>query len=209
MSLGLILRQAIMQQHKLVLSFGETFGDIPTYSLHRIKNMMVKKQIGIGKELEQILIGCLLEANEKYKKDSGNDWSCLTSNNLTDAIEAMGNKVDEVINNVDNCPRETKIIMFAVKKKLIEKRDANIKLVSNWFFDNYDDLLYIKSGKIPWPIIKKLRAGLALWIGKAANPFREDIEKVILEVAKENGLKNRSADAAWKAMGGKLFTEKD
>jgi len=46
-----------------------------------------------------------------------------------------------------------------------------------------------------------------MWIATSVNPFRENIEDMILGVAKEQGINANSAEEAWELMGGTTFTE--
>ena len=61
----------------------------------------------------------------------------------------------------------------------------------------------------PWIIVQKLYMRLNLWVFKNTNIFGDEIEEVIFNVAQKQGVKTDgiSAEDAWKAMGGRLFTE--
>ncbi len=63
----------------------------------------------------------------------------------------------------------------------------------------------MNKGNIPWFVIKKLRASLALWVVGTANPFGQDIGDFILEVAEEAGIDADAPEDAWEEMGGKVF----
>lgn len=63
-------------------------------------------------------------------------------------------------------------------------------------------------GKIPWPIIKRLRSDLTIWATGKINPFGMEIETMILEVAKTENISTDNPESAWEAMGGKLFKKK-
>ena len=88
---------SVRQSQSLLQSLGETIGDIPIYSLHRIKKLINKSGINISDDMKLLLLQKLIEANQQYKEESGNDWSCLTSNNLTTAIENTEHAANEAI----------------------------------------------------------------------------------------------------------------
>ncbi|PJA87206.1 MAG: hypothetical protein CO141_00720 [Candidatus Moranbacteria bacterium CG_4_9_14_3_um_filter_42_9] len=205
--MGLVLRQA----QSLRASFGEAFGDIPVYSLHRIKNLLQKCPIGISKELNEMLIRNILRANQEYKTDSENDWNCLISNNLVDVFERMDEDVSDVIQGVMNCPQELQGAMEAIRTRFQKEWDQNFGMIKQWFLVHYDELLYVTDKKIPWPIIQRLRSGLGLWIAKQGNIFEMDINQAVIEVAKETGAGEsfQNFEEAWKAMGGAIFKRKN
>jgi hypothetical protein len=204
LSMQLVIKSELVQ--RLAHFFGDKSGDIPVYSLHRIKNMLRKNPINITGQLQKVLIEELLLQNKEYKQESGNDWSCLTSQNLVDAIEGIDKRIQCVIEQAQNCPDEMAKVVKAITEKLLETKDMDVAKIKNWFFENYDDLLYACDGKIPWPIIRRLRSDLSLWIIRNVNPFEKDIEEMILEVA---GEKFETAEDAWVAMGGTIFTKKE
>lgn len=192
---------------KLTLFIGELSGDIPIYSLHRIKNFIEKNPINISNELENMLIRNLISENNTYKTDTGNDWSCLTSNNLVDAIDDISREITNIISKgIESYPLEFSNSIQFIKNKLDNKKEEDVKKIQEWFFNNYEFLLYDISKKIPYPIIKKLRSNLALWVTKKINPFNEDINDFVIDVAKDySGINYSNSEDAWKSMGGKLF----
>lgn len=199
------------QEFKLTLSqsFGEKSGDIPLFSLHRFKNLLRKNPIGISKELTGILARELLKQNAKYKIDSGNDWSCITGLNFTDAVESVDVVISAHIEAAKNVPNESKLLLIPIFKKLRMERQISIKNIKTWFENNYDGLLYLRDKKIPWAVIQRLRKNLAVWTINSHNPFKEDIREMVTSVAEEQGIVTSSAEDAWVKMGGKIFTKKE
>jgi hypothetical protein len=187
--------------------FGETSGEIPMYSLHRIKRMMRRQPIAISPELLGLLLQNLISANADYKDASGNDWNCLTSENLVDAIEATNEMVEQGINGIKDIPKELAQMRDQLLAKLHRGRVANIKLIQKWFERNFDSLLYDMKSKIPWAVVCRLRRDLGYWIATKVNPFGKNIEEMVLEVAKEAGVVADDPEEAWEKMGGKIFTK--
>lgn len=208
--LGCSLRQAVTVEQRLVLreQIGETSGDIPLYSLHRIKRLLKMQPIRVSAELQTLLMRNLIAANQGYKEESGNDWSCLTSQNLVDAIDTTDHQIARNIDHIDDIPKE----LAAAKEKLFAKfheaRKESIRTIQQWFETNFDNLLYNMDGKIPWPVVLRLRRNLGVWIATATNPFGEYIEDMILGVANQNGVAAEDAEDAWEKMGGTVFGKK-
>jgi hypothetical protein len=184
----------------------ETSGDIPVYSLYRIRRMLREWPIGIDSDLEKMLIRELLQANAQYKKDSGNDWACLTSNNLVSALEGLRAKVVSIIDRDSVAiPREQRVAAKIIRQALLEACSQRLEIVKQWFSRYYDELLYDMSGKVPWAVVQSLRRGLSIWIVGQSNPFQVDIEEFVLDVGAKNGYSGDSPEDAWQAMGGKLL----
>jgi hypothetical protein len=207
MTLGLALGQHLAIRHHLVLreSIGETSGDIPLYSLHRIRALLEKQPISVSGELAILLMRALIAANREYKTESGNDWNCLTSQNLVDAIEATDREIAGTIDRINDIPRELAGIKEKIFAKLHEARKKKIRIMQEWFETHFQELLYDIDGKIPWAVVCRLRRNLGAWIANAANPFGEKIEDMILDVAREEGIAAGNAEDAWESMGGTVF----
>jgi len=207
---GLRLEPCVTLRQDLVLRewIGETSGEIPVYSLHRIRGLLKRQPIPIDAQISRLLMGNLIAANLDYKLESGNDWSCLTSNNLVDAIEATDQAITETINLIDDIPRELAGAKEKILGQLHAARQRTIRTIQTWFEVNFQELLYDMNGKIPWPIVLRLRRNLGIWIATAANPFKEDIEEMILGVAGETGIAAVDAEDAWQGMGGTVFGKK-
>ncbi len=200
------LAQRLKLENELRQSIGDHSGDIPIYSLHKIKNLLGKRPLDISRDLNKILVYNLVKANGEYKEDSGNDWNCLTSNNLVKAITNTEGKIKESIDLVtDAYPREQSRIAELMKGTLEKHGDKNMDTIKGWFEQNYDLLLYDTSGKIPYPIILQLRKDLSFWITSKINPFEKDIEDFIIDAASKDGKRYSNAEDAWIGMGGKLF----
>ncbi len=209
--LSLQIGQFITQKLKPTLkqSVGETSGDIPLYSLHRIKNRLARKNsILVSPEIKALLMRNLIEANKVYKEESGNDWSCLTSAHLVDAVELIDSAITATIEGLEDIPREYQNSKDVLLRVLHTSRMENIKIIQSWFEDNFDDFLYDMRGNIPWAIVRQLRRNLSRWIVGVSNPFTQDIEEMILEVSSAEGVSADDPEEAWKKMGGKIFKQK-
>lgn len=199
-----VVKQALKQ------SVGETSGDIPLYSLHRIKNKLAQEDsILLSPEIKSFLMRSLIEANKVYKEETGNDWSCLTSANLVEVIEFIDGSIAAAIEGLENIPKEHRDSKDVILKMLHAGRKQTIQIIQSWFKDNFDDLLYDMRGNIPWAIVQRLRCNLSRWIVGVSNPFTEDIEDMVLDVSREAGVTAEDAEEAWKKMGGKIFKKKE
>ncbi|MDD5146710.1 MAG: hypothetical protein PHN39_03150 [Candidatus Pacebacteria bacterium] len=208
MQMTMVMKLKQKPELKMVLPM-EQIGDIPLLSLHRIKNLLKKKPITVSKEIAAALIGSLLSANREYKEEVGKDWNCLTSNHLVFAIEEVENYLKKVIDTAISSLSGIEEQKKPVKEILESNKEANIKKIQEWFFDNYDSLLYDTKGHVPWLIVQRLRNCLSTWIATSINPFGRDIAEAILEVAKEQGIDAETAEDAWIKMGGRLFKQKE
>ncbi len=188
-------------------SIGETSGEIPVYSLHRIKGMLRRQSISVSPELRMLLLQNIVLANVEYKATTGNDWNCLTSTNLIDAIEATDANLRKSI-DATILPKEYAGIRAQLLVKLHQGRESNVTIIQQWFEDNFDSLLYDMRGNIPWAIVCRLRRNLGYWIATKTNPFGQDIEEMILEVGKENGVDTDDPEMAWEHLGGKIFKKR-
>jgi len=207
--LYLTLKQTHTLSQSLRQLVGETSGDIPVYSLHKIAGLMKRNKIEISAELEVMLKRAIITANREYKTASGNDWSCLTSNNLVDALESIETEVARINTGaIATMPKEQARQAQLIGAFLTKERARCMAVIKAWFEKNYDALLYDMSGKIPWAIVQRLRRNLGMWIVGSASPFTQDIEEMVLEVASEQSITVDDAEEAWKEMGGKLFDQK-
>ena len=210
MSLSCAIRQTIAFVQSLKMSIGETWGDIPVYSLHRIKNLLKKAGITLSADLQKQLVAKLFEANQKYRQDTGNKYNCLTSNNLVWAIEQIDAELTDLISAMYNeAAKQNDQAAQQLKVVLTQKKNETIMVIQNWFNTNYERLIYDMGGHIPWPILKKLQQGLMLWKIGQVNPFNQGIDEMILETAAGQGIQTKNAEDAWEAMGGKLFTKNE
>lgn len=210
LSLSCAVRQTLEFVQSLKISLGETWGDIPVYSLHRIKNLLKKIGINLSADLEKQLVAKIFEANRKYREETGNNYNCLTSNNLTWAIEQVEAELTQVITDMYNEAAQQNVqAAEQLKAVLNNKKDEAVRVIQNWFSTNYERLIYDMGGHIPWPILKGLQQSLMLWKIGHENPFNQNIEDMIVETAASQGINTDNAEDAWKAMGGKLFTSKE
>jgi len=201
--------QRMTQSPTLRQAVGDTGGDIPLYSLHRIRRLMAKQPPAVNEQLRTWLTQSLIAANLEYKEDTENDWSCLTSNNLVGAFETTNATISDAIDGIKDLPNEHSSLRGKLLEKLHTGREANVLIMKQWFSDNFDSLRYDMSSKIPYPIVLQLRRNLGKWIAGASNPFDQDIEEMILDVAKQEGLHTDNPEEAWKRMGGKLARRKE
>ena len=209
LSFGFRQEQRLTQSLSLSQSLGETSGDIPVYSLHKIVRLLERNPLDISAELRAMLDRALVTANRTYRRESGNAWNCLTSSNLVAAIESVNSEVGRLnALATSNLPAAYASRAAAISALLAKKRSECIALMKGWFEANYNDLLYDMSGKIPWAVVQKLRRSLGLWVVGATSPFVQDIGEMILEVAREKHVSADNPEDAWEALGGTLFTEK-
>lgn len=210
MSLSQSLELSQSLKLELTLFLGETIGDIPVYSLHRIKNLLTKMPMSVSGEMKIILQRQLTEAKKTYKEESGNDWNCLTSHNLIQAIDGADQEAVGIIEkSLVGQPRECIEQVAELKKHFLKLKDEQIAIIKKWFEENYDQLLYDMDGKIPWGVIQKLRRNLSVWIAGTGNLFYADIKDAIIDVARECGIETENVEDAWRKMGGKLFRNRE
>ena len=165
MRMSMQLRIGIDMKPALAQMFGETSGQIPAYSLHKIKNLMEKSPIGLHANLEAVLVQHLFLQNRIYREQSGNSWNCLTSNNLIDAIEGVSAELEEVVVlTMKNLPKEQVKNDEAILGMFRDGAAKQVRLIQNWFYSNYDELHYTMDGKIPWAVVQRLQKGLGVWI---------------------------------------------
>lgn len=189
-------------------SIGETVGDIPLYSLHRIRFALQREPPKLSAELMRVLSRLLVEANDRYREESGNRrWYCLTSHNLVEALTAFDDHITAMIAGVESAPDEQEDAEAAMIAGLRAKQVAAVDRVKHWFDARSDRLLYDMSGKVPWAVVLRLRRGLGAWIAGMADVFKSDIEDTILDVAREQGVHTDDPEDAWKRMGGTVFTK--
>ena len=202
------LRQSQTQEITLASWFGEKFGDIPLFSLHRIKSLLLRSPIAVKPRMQTLLVEKLFELNEIYKEESGNDWCCLTALNMTAAFERLDESILQGIDAaLGSQPKELMGAVAAMRPKLIASKDAGIEIIRKWFDANSEQLVYITDGKIPWAVVAKLRAGLSVWKIKQASVFDLNIDDAILQIAAERNINEGDPIKAWKKMGGRVFTK--
>jgi len=208
--LSLQLGVRVVLGNTLKQSVGETSGDIPLYSLHRIRKKLSKRDsIEVSAEIKTLLVRNLIKANKVYKEESGNDWSCLTSNNLVEAIEEVDCQLEASIDGLEDIPEEFQTSKEVLLRVLHAERKKTVKVIQSWFENNFDELLYDMRGNVPWAIVCRLRRNLGQWIVRVSNPFLEDIEEMILSVSEEAGVSTDDTEDAWRQMGGKIFKKKE
>jgi len=208
MALSLRLSHSLGHSQSLSQSFGETSGDIPVYSLHKIKRQLRSCPMEIAPQLQEMLVRRLVAANAVYREESGNNWNCLTSNNLIEAIAATEAEVLEINElAVTTLQPHSKNVQDKATALLTQYRNESLTVIKRWFEVNYEVLQYSMNGKIPWVVVQRLRRNLGLWIRGQLNVFVQDIEELVLEVAAESKVNTDDAEEAWLALGGKLLNE--
>jgi len=162
-----------------VLFVGDTCGDIPLYSLHRISKRLTAASVGVNQEMIKKVIQEIIEANLRFQERTEKKWNCLTSNDLDLAILTLDESLAETINVIfSDQPK-------VVTDKLNENRKDCLKRIRNFFYNNYDNLLYNTDGKIPWVVVRMLHRKLKVWTLGTCNPFEEDMIDFLQEIAVE------------------------
>ena len=181
MSMGLSQSQSLEMNQRLNVtqSFGECSGDIPLYSLHRIRALSRRQPIAVSVQLNQILKQQIVVANAAYKRESGNNWNCLTSLNLVAVIKGTDQDVKRITTGPGAIPEDFPNRAAALQM-FDEHRVKSIGIIQTWFDVNFENLLYSIDGKVPWFVIQRLQRNLHEWINGGKNPFREGIEDMIL-----------------------------
>ncbi|MFC1663355.1 hypothetical protein ACFL04_04315 [Patescibacteria group bacterium] len=210
LSFSTTLRQSLKQDLRLSVAWGETSGDIPLFSLHRIKNRLKKVPIPeMNGQINDLLVKLLLRANHEYREETGNRWNCLTAHNLDSALEKLSEALADAANKIVarlDAPADSDLAA-QVRAKLDEARQAEMTTIRRWFNRNFDFLRYDLAGKIPWTVIRKLQANLAIWAAGQSNPFSQGIEDMVLEVARNNDITTDDPGQAWIKMGGKILNK--
>jgi len=196
--------------HKQALQLPERVGEIPLFSLHKIKSATRKGITPLGKDTLSLFLRILISQNIKYKNELKRDWNCVTADHIVKTIDLLDNELKKAINGL--IPKEKSSLTGPDKEilvSLIASKNIIKRTLKEWFDKNFDFLLYDTSSSIPWAIVQELRTRLNIWVFKNTNLFGDEIEEVIFNVAQKQGVKTDgiSAEDAWKAMGGRLFTE--
>lgn len=208
MSLSCGMSQRIeLRQEQSFTPFGDEAGDIPVYSLHRIRRRLDYRLMGISHSVTLRLVRHLLKANEKFVEETGKNWKCLSTKNFIEAMEGLEEELVDYIDRYESVPVEYRKDALVLAAFLREKAQAEVDKIKSWFDKNYDDLRYNMEGKIPWPIVQRLRRDFSRWALGFANPFSMDIEEMIMEVAEEGQVPAEDAQEAWVRMGGAIFSK--
>ncbi len=205
LSPSLIQRVAILSLNAV---FGESSGDIPLYSLHRIRFLLRKRPISVSLHITKLFLDSVIHANVQYKKETKKNWNCLTGNYFVFAIKHLDQLLEDMINSSADAANASDL-QARVVATLHEQRAENIKVIKQWFSENHDELLYIMGKKIPWAVVQHLRASLNLWVLGRGNPFEEAVEDMVLDVARSQGINTDNAEEAWELMGGQLSKEQN
>lgn len=197
-------------RQKQALEFPERVGEIPLFSLHKIKTMSKNGIYPLPKDVVCAFFKIIIAKNARYKEEIKRDWNCITPNHVIEAITLFDTNFRKSIKTIipkkmDELTEPDKELM----RSLIARKNVITKVLKEWFEKNFDFLLYDTSSNIPWAIVQELRMRLNVWVFKNTNSFGDEIEGMIFNIAKKQGVSTDgiSAEDAWKAMGGKLFTE--
>ncbi len=112
---------------------GETSGDIPLYSLHRISNALRRHPPPLSPELLRMLSCRLIAANSEYREESGNNWNCLTPTNLIDALEELDGDIKNTIKKATTITRELSQAEERIKQALEARRKIAMQTAKEWF----------------------------------------------------------------------------
>jgi hypothetical protein len=203
----LVMRPTITQVIHISLPY-ETAGDLELLSLHRIRSRI--GAMGVDSGVRDYLVKELADQNQAYIKETGKNWRCVTPNGLDSAVkgleEYLKESVDRGIVTIDDTTQRKEL-----KEALYPIINTNITTVKTWFSDNYDNILYDTTGKIPYSVVLELRKKFSKWVITKSNPFSEPIESVIGEAARSKGINPDNYDSyedIWTALGGKLPKKK-
>lgn len=202
--------QTITHQLTIEQSIGETIGDLPLFSLHRISRRLTKHPINLSEDFRDMVARRILRANQEYRERTGNNWNCITPNDLVEAIDGLKIDLEGVaaigITQSGYQGPELK----QLRDQMAASTTALVAATRLWFDLRYDDILYDSKGKIPWFIVQRLRRNLRIWVkGVMPDPFGQGINDFVLEAAKARGIVTEEPEKAWVELGGELFTEEE
>jgi hypothetical protein len=162
-----------------------TVGDIELLSLHRIRTRI--KSLNVHDLTRKKLVGEILRENADYRKQFKNNWYCLTPTGLDNAIAQTLEFLDQTsISSLNHLSEGLmKTMLTKEMQKCLKTQELKMK---GWFADNYDELIYDTTTKIPFAVVQKLRGYFQAWAFKQTNPFSESILDFVETVAKEEGL---------------------
>ncbi len=158
----------------------ESSGDLELFSLHRIRNKI--KTLSIHPEVRRKLIEELIKENIRYRRNSGNNWMCITPQSLDNVVDNLRNYLQEKT-NLGLVTLENTEVRKALEAVMARQADNQVGVIRSWFSDNYNNLLYDMQGtsKIPFPIVRKMREQLSQWAIQNTNPFSQPIDALIEE----------------------------
>lgn len=180
--------------------FYEHSGQLELLSLHRIKHRIGSMEVSKGARMK--LIEELVRENRDYVSRTGNDWRCITPDGLDSAVYRLVGFFNEKV-NLGISTVEDGELKRALEKIFNQKVEQQTSVVRNWFSDNYDKIIYDMNSKIPYSIVRAMRARFSQWAIGQTNPFNEPIESLIDEVAVSSGLdpkKYKDSQSVWNAL---------
>ncbi len=191
MSMSLCCGQALMQVPELtqglILDYNVT-GDIDLFSLHRIKHRI--PTLDLHPLVRARLINEILKENAEYRKEQKNARYCLTASGVDNAVhqtvDALRTRLRGDLTRITD--EDFKDQFRSVCVSAIETQDSKMR---TWFADNYDNLLYDQSGKIPFPVVLAMRQRFRRWASERNFSFNEDILMFIEEVATSVGINTK------------------
>ena len=167
-------------------------GELELFSLHRIKNRI--NSMKIHPKVKEKLRGELIRENSEYRANSDNNWMCITPTSLDRAVDKT---IDYLVGQTSlglATVDDTKI-REALERVMSRQVEDQSNVIKKWFVDNYENILYNMNGKIPFPIVRKMREQLSQWAIQHTNPFMQPIEELIEETATSLGLNPGSYDS--------------
>src|SRR3989338_5784223 len=134
----------------------QTIGEIPLFSLHKIRRVWARKHPAIGDPLSRIFLDFVFSYNEKFKKKTGKDWNCVT-------LDGMRFSVSDTAEMLEKMIFENSKGLSISEKELLGMKNAQVGLISEWFEENYNMILYSTGSKLPWVFVLYLKGKLSQW----------------------------------------------
>jgi len=182
-----------MEQTQMIYQAVE---DLDLFSLHRIRARI--GTLNVHPTTRDSLVVNMLNENRKYREEEKCKKFCLTIGGADRSIDTTLGFLEKQANiglsTLDNSQRP---VYMEVVQRAIDTQKTKMR---TWFADNYDDILYDQSGKIPLPVILALRKSFRSWAISQTTPFQQPIEEFLDGVASEQGLNPKdftSAEEIW------------
>ncbi|MDP1728972.1 MAG: hypothetical protein Q8L27_02090 [archaeon] len=199
LSLSLSPGQSLKQTIRLILPVS-FLGELELLSLHKIKNRIHGMKVHSSTNIK--LSKELIKENREYQRLNKNRRYCITPNNLDNAIDATREYLVQQM-NLGLSTVEDLNLRNNFERVMQNQIQGQNKIIRTWFADNYDQILYEQECKIPFPIVRQMRAKFAQWAIGITNPFCEPIEDLMDETAKSLGINSSSYESPeelWEAL---------
>jgi len=197
MSMGMYQRQSLVQM--LVIPC-EVSGELALFSLHRIRHRIPTMKV--HDKVKDKLIAELVKENSKYRKETKKNWFCITPYGLDTSVDRTEDYLVGQV-NLGLATLDDPKVRQAFQNVMTRQAENQVGVIKGWFSDNYDALLYDMNGKIPFPIVRKMREKLAQWAIEKTNPFQQSLTDLIEESVVSLGLNPKSYESAeemWKEL---------